>query len=323
MNTSIWIEKYRPKTFDEIIGQEKNITILKNMIDNNSLPHLLFHGESGVGKTSTINSVINKLYGNNKAFMVMKLDASDDRGINSVREEIKGFAEKMTIFNKGIKLIILDEADSMTFDAQFALRRIIEKYSDNTRFCLICNYENKIIQPIKSRCVDIRFYPIKNEIIMDKLIEICKNENIDYDIKGIKTIAELSNGDLRKSINILQSVQSLNTKINSNICFNTLGVPKSKTLDKILDMLIDDTISLNKTIDYVKKKIIDEGISISQFIKSLFNIINQNIDKIIKLKGDDILMMYIEGLSEIEEKCILSTYSDIYIISLLSIFKKN
>ena len=161
MNNSIWIEKYRPKTFDDIIGQDKNINIIKNVLKNNSLPHLLLHGNSGVGKSSTINSIINYLYGDNKAFMVMKLDASDDRGINSVREEIKGFAEKMTIFNKGIKLIILDEADSMTFDAQFALRRIIEKYSENTRFCLICNYENKIIKPIKSRCVNIRFYPIQ------------------------------------------------------------------------------------------------------------------------------------------------------------------
>ena len=114
------------------------------------------------------------LYGKNKVFMVMRLDASDDRGINSVREEIKGFAEKMTISNKGVKLIILDEADSMTFDAQFALRRIIEKYSDNTRFCLICNYENKIIKPIKSRCVDIRFYPIMKRCIVNKLKEICK-----------------------------------------------------------------------------------------------------------------------------------------------------
>lgn len=323
MNSSIWIEKYRPKNFDDIIGQDKNIEILKNLIKNNSLPHLLFHGESGVGKTSTINSIVNKLYGNNKAFMVMKLDASDDRGINSVRDEIKGFAEKMTINNKGIKLIILDEADSMTFDAQFALRRIIEKYSDNTRFCLICNYENKIIQPIKSRCVDIRFYPIKKNIIKDRLIEICKIENIDYDEKGLETIADLSNGDLRKSINILQSIQSLNKKINSSMCFNTLGVPKTKLMNKILNMLLDDKINLKESINVIREKIILEGISISQFIKSLFEIINLNTEYIIKIKGENKYMFYIESMSEIEEKCILSTFSDIYIISLISIFKKD
>ena len=209
INKSIWIEKYRPKDFDNIIGQEKNINILKNLLKNKSLPHLLFHGNSGVGKTSTINAISEYLYGKNKVFMVMRLDASDDRGINSVQQEIKGFAEKMTISNKGVKLIILDEADSMTFDAQFALRRIIEKYSDNTRFCLICNYENKIIKPIKSRCVDIRFYPIDENIIVDKLKIICDNENVKYTLNGINTIAKLSNGDMRKSINILQSSYSL------------------------------------------------------------------------------------------------------------------
>ena len=147
----IWIEKYRPDNFDDIVGQEKNINIINKMIEGGSFPHLLLHGKSGTGKTSTIMSIANKLYGKNKAFMMIKLDASDDRGINTVREEIKGFAEKMTPFNTGIKLIILDEADSMTFDAQFALRRIIEKYSDDTRFCIICNYMNKIIAPIKAR----------------------------------------------------------------------------------------------------------------------------------------------------------------------------
>ena len=143
-----WIEKYRPKNLEHIISNEQNLTILKNMLKGGSLPHLLFHGTSGTGKTSTIMALAKELYQNNISLMVMKLDASDDRGINSVRDEIKGFAEKKNMFQKGVKLIILDEADSMTFDAQFALRRIIEKYSESVRFCLICNYENKIISGI-------------------------------------------------------------------------------------------------------------------------------------------------------------------------------
>jgi replication factor C subunit 3/5 len=127
----------------------QNIETIKKLLINCSLPHLLFNGLSGTGKTSTILALAKELYGNNIRLMVMKLDASDDRGINSVREDIKGFAEKTNMFQKGVKLIILDEADSMTFDAQFALRRIIEKYSKTVRFCLICNYENKIIPAIK------------------------------------------------------------------------------------------------------------------------------------------------------------------------------
>ena len=173
-NNLLWSEKYRPKDIDNIIGQDNIVYSLKKMLENRSFPHLLFHGISGTGKTSVIMALARELYGKNLTFMVMKLDASDDRGINSVREEIKGFAEKITIFNKGIKLIILDEADSMTFDAQFALRRIIEKYSDTTRFCLICNYENKIISAIKSRCANFRFNPIKEDFLIEKLNNIVK-----------------------------------------------------------------------------------------------------------------------------------------------------
>merc|ERR1712100_671833 len=130
-----------------------------------------------------------------------RLDASDDRGINSVREEIKGFAEKRNYFMKGIKVIILDEADSMTFDAQFALRRIIEKYSSSTRFCLICNYDNKIIPAIKSRCAEFKFNPISNKNMVNQLKIIAKKENLKYDKESLNVINNISKGDMRKAIN--------------------------------------------------------------------------------------------------------------------------
>jgi replication factor C subunit 3/5 len=176
-----WVEKYRPQTIDEIISHDQNIEAIKKMLAGGSLPHLLFHGTPGTGKTSLILAIANELYGNSKNLMIMKLDASDDRGINSVREEIKGFAEKVNMFHKGVKLIILDEADSMTFDAQFALRRIIEKYSRTTRFCLICNYENKIIPAIRSRCANFRFSPISQIHVNKKLSYICEKENLTYE----------------------------------------------------------------------------------------------------------------------------------------------
>ena len=164
-----WVEKYRPKKIEEIISHDQNIETIKKMLKGNSLPHLLFHGTPGTGKTSLILAIANELYGTSKNLMIMKLDASDDRGINSVRDEIKGFAEKINMFCQGVKLIILDEADSMTFDAQFALRRIIEKYSKTTRFCLICNYENKIIPAIRQRCAKFRFSPINTIHIQKKI----------------------------------------------------------------------------------------------------------------------------------------------------------
>lgn len=312
MENNVWVEKYRPTNFNNIIGQDKNINMIKNMIKNNSLPHLLFHGTSGVGKTTTINAIVNEIYGDNKIFMVMRLDASDDRGINTVRDEIKGFAEKLTLFNKGVKLIILDEVDSMTFDAQFALRRIIEKYSDNTRFCLICNYENKIIQPIKSRCVCIRFYPINNNIIFDRLKYICKNENIKYSTNGLNIIVNISNGDMRKAINILQSLSSLGDKINSDICCTTNGYLKDKIIDKFYNKLLDKDVDFNNMIEFVEKYIFSEGIFFSTLMEQLCN----------KLIENNIID-YFSELAELEKQISVSTQNNIYIIGIICIFKKN
>ena len=319
MNDTIWIEKYRPHEFDEIIGQDKNINMLNKMISNGSLPHLLFHGKSGTGKTSTIMSIAKKIYGNKKTFMVMKLDASDDRGINTVREEIKGFADKMTPFNNGVKLIILDEADSMTYDAQFALRRIIEKYSDNTRFCLICNYENKIIPPIKARCVNIRFYPIKKNIIINKLLKICSLEKIDYTNDCIESIALISNGDLRKAINMLQSVSMMRDKITSELCYDMTGIPNPVLVKDVFDKLIDKKISYEVIFEYMKKNILENGILLS-FLCQQLNLYITN--QIISGNYNELYPSIIIDMSKLESDVSISTFNDIYVAGLISIFKK-
>ena len=228
-----WIEKYRPKKMCDIISHDQNIETIKKLLLNNALPHLLFHGSSGTGKTSTIMTLANEIYSNNIRLMVMKLDASDDRGINSVREDIKGFAEKSNMFIKGIRLIILDEADSMTFDAQFALRRIIEKYSSTIRFCLICNYENKIIPAIRSRCANFRFSNIDPYHIKIKLKQICDLEKLSYDNGLIDTIAYLSNGDLRKAINILQTNAMQYNYLTIDTCYEIVGIPRASSVRKL------------------------------------------------------------------------------------------
>ena len=153
-------EKYRPKNLNEIISHDNIINSITNMIDNNCLPHLLFYGQPGTGKTSTILAILNKLYDNN-SLMYLKLNASDDRGINVVRNQIKNFSETKSFFSNNYKFIILDEADYMTIDAQLSLRRIIEEYHNNIRFCIICNYLYKIIPEIKSRCALFRFFTFK------------------------------------------------------------------------------------------------------------------------------------------------------------------
>ena len=312
-----WIEKYRPDNINDIIGQKTILNCLKKMLKNNSLPHMLFYGISGTGKTSTILSLVKELYGSKKTFMMMKLDASDDRGINSVREEIKGFAEKKTLFNKGVKIIILDEADSMTFDAQFALRRIIEKYSDTTRFCLICNYENKIIKAIKCRCVNFRFVPIKTKNIVKKLEEISIKENLEIKKESLKSIAQIAKGDLRKAINFLQSISMRSNKIDIDLCYETAGIPPPKVIKKIYNYLVNDKYDFNKTYNYFEKYIKNQGYSLSILMKEFTNYLVNNSDEIDNKKFLNIL----SKMSDLEEQVAYSTFSDIYISSLIGIFK--
>ena len=250
MDNLLWIEKYRPKNFKDILGQDKIINLLEVMIKNGSFPHLILSGISGTGKTSTIMTIADKLYGSNKTFMVMKLDASDDRGINSVREEIKGFAEKISIFNEGIKLIILDEADSMTFDAQFALRRIIEKYSDSTRFCLICNYITRIDESLQNEFMRLRFNQLPQNLIIKFLTKICLAENITLSEETLLSIQQLYRSDIRSMINYMQSNQDLSTHakvIDEDVWKKLTDTVLGHNVNSSLELL--DTISDEYNID--------------------------------------------------------------------------
>lgn len=314
----IWIEKYRPSDFTEIVGQDKNVHMIERMIDGGSLPHLLLHGKSGTGKTSTIMSIANKLYGKNRPFMMIKLDASDDRGINTVREEIKGFAEKMTPFNNGIKLIILDEADSMTFDAQFALRRIIEKYSDDTRFCIICNYMNKIIAPIKARCVNLRFCAIDNNIIVNRLKYICECEKLAYENGGLESISTIANGDLRKAINILQSLSMMGKSINITACYNSAGIPPPLLIHKLYLNLTNKSINFKQCYEYIENNIISEGYTLGFLIQELNRIMLTAFSINATTDGNIII-----ELAELEYTVAQSIFNDMYMTGLVAIFKKK
>lgn len=214
-NNSIpWIEKYRPKKLDEVISQEESISILNNTLKTGELPHLLLYGGPGTGKTSSVLALSNQLFGPERVNeRVIELNASDERGINVVRGKIISFA-KVAIGTADpkylcppYKIIILDEADAMTKEAQAALRKVMEENSNITRFCFICNYINQIIEPINSRCVKIRFKPIARKSIISKLEWIAQKENMLIGKDALKSIAEIANGDLRKSILMLQNIK--------------------------------------------------------------------------------------------------------------------
>ena len=203
-DTLPWVEKYRPKSIDEIVSHGDIVTVIERFIATNSLPHLLFHGPAGTGKTSLILAVARKLYGPKFNSMILELNASDDRGIDIVRNEIKEFSSTRTIFSASFKLVILDEADAMTNPAQAALRRIIEKYTKNVRFCLICNYVSKIIPALQSRCTRFRFAPLDPNLVKIRLNEVVATEKVKIDEGGTTALLRLSNGDMRKTLNILQ-----------------------------------------------------------------------------------------------------------------------
>lgn len=241
-----WVEKYRPQHLDEVISHQHIINTLKNLIKNNKLPHTIFYGPSGTGKTTTILACAREIYGDAANAMILELNGSDDRGINIVREQIKDFSSTNNyLFNNPLKLVILDEVDSMTYDAQFALRQVIENNVSNTRFCFICNYITKIIPGIQSRCVAFNFPPISNDMHLQHIHHIIKIENMNVTEECIIEIIKISEGDMRKSINVLQALYlaNLQQKIDINELYQIIGYPNPCIKTVIIETILKNNIS--------------------------------------------------------------------------------
>ncbi len=311
-----WIEKYRPKDLNNIIAHNEIINVLNKFIEKNGLPHLLFYGPPGTGKTTTARAIANKIYGNLISTMVLELNSSDERGIETVREKIKEFACTQKIFDSQIKMIILDEVDAMTNEAQFALRRIIENYTENVRFCLICNYVNKVIPALQSRCTRFRFSHLENNEINDYLNNIIEKEDILITNEAKKSIIEISKGDLRKLLNILQIVSMTynydKNIITENNIYESSGLPLKEDINKILNILNNNTFE--DSFKEIKNLIFENSYNLQDIILLIFEEIKKQ--KI----NDEILKKLFIKLSDIEYKVSTNSNETAQISYLVSTF---
>lgn len=283
---SIWIETYRPQNLDSIVGNQDTIKILKEYIEKKNVPNLLFYGKAGIGKTSTILALCRELYGDSFKDNVLELNASNDRGINIVRNIIKSIAR--TSVNNGnvsFKMIILDEADFMTKEAMFALRMIMELYSSVSRFCLICNYVHKIIDPIVSRCAKFHFKNLSNLDMQNKLKFISDAENLNTPLPMINDIIRVSDSDMRKAVMLLQY-----TKYNNNV-YELAGLLNE---DKLLNIFkIIKTGKLND-IMCISKEIANQGYTAYKIVKQLHKLFIY--DKDISDKHKALICLYIANI---------------------------
>lgn len=287
-----WVEKYRPNTLEDLVAHEAIISTIRRFVDEKKLPHLLFYGPPGTGKTSTILAVAKEMYGKNYPSMALELNASDDRGINVVRDQIKSFASTQQIISKGVKLVILDEADSMTSAAQFALRRIIEKYTKTTRFCLIGNYVSKIIPALQSRCTRFRFMPLPHDVAAERIKDIAASENLNLTQDGLKALLDLGLGDMRKNLNILQSTSMAFTNIDSESVYSCTGNPHPRLIERMTELLL--TLNFNEIYQEFNSNRISLGFALSDILREIHkNVMNIEFPEKMKI-------FLVKRMSEIE-----------------------
>ena len=311
--TQIWIEKFRPKLFEELIGQENIVKRIKALVEQKNLPHMLFAGSAGTGKTSCALIVARELFKENIQDNFLELNASDNRGIDTIRLTVKDFARTKSIKDVPFKIILLDECDSLTKEAQQALRRTMESFSNTCRFILSCNYSSKIIEPIQSRCVVFRFKPLIKENIISLVKKIASSENLKIDDKTIETLYTISEGDLRKLENILQTSAALSKNITDELIYEVISEAKPKEIkelietavagkflearDKLLDIMLNHGLSGLDVIKQIQKELLDIKIDDQKRLEFIE-------------KCGEIEFRLVEGSDEfIQLECLLASFS--------------
>ncbi|CAO2649571.1 Nn.00g069560.m01.CDS01 [Neocucurbitaria sp. VM-36] len=317
-----WVEKYRPNSLDDVEGHKDIIATINKFVDSNRLPHLLLYGPPGTGKTSTVLALARRIYGNkNMRQMVLELNASDDRGIDVVREQIKTFSSTKQIFSAApkagdsslatFKLIILDEADAMTATAQMALRRIMEKYTANTRFCIIANYTHKLSPALLSRCTRFRFSPLKDQDIRNLVDKVIEEEKVNITQDATDSLVTLSKGDMRRALNVLQACHASSTplqppgkpapdpstierdQITQTTIYDCIAAPHPSDIKYIIETLLskNDMTECLRTVNNLK---ITKGLALADILTAISE------DLVTNDVPPQVMVTWMSGLADIE-----------------------
>jgi replication factor C small subunit len=269
--SEVWTEKYRPKKFEELVGQEEIVKRVKSLVNSLNIPHLLFAGPAGTGKSTLALVVVKQLFGASWRDNYLELNASDERGIDVVRQKVKDFARTKAIGNVPFKVIFLDEADALTREAQQALRRTMENFTSTCRFILSCNYSSKIIDPIQSRCVIFRFKLLEKKDTKSIIDRIAQTEGLSITPEAFNALYEASEGDCRRVINLLQATASISTNITPELVNTIVSHAKPSDIkvvldyalagdfvnarDKLLDIMLKESISGQDIIKAIQKEV--------------------------------------------------------------------
>ncbi len=262
----VWIEKYRPATLDEVVGQEAITSRLSGYVEQEDLPHLLFSGPAGVGKSSAAIAIAHERYGEDWEQNFLELNASDERGIDVVRDRIKNFA-RSSFGGYDYRVIFLDEADSMTGDAQSALRRTMEQFSHNTRFILSCNYSSQIIDPIQSRCAVFRFSPIPDEAVAERIREIAETEGIELADDGVDALVYAADGDMRKAINALQAAAVLGDTVDEEAVYTITSTARPEDIQEMVEAALEGDFTMARSV--LDELLTDQGLAGGDVIDQL------------------------------------------------------